>query len=137
MLESIKDLLEDLFSEGLLGVIILFGVGVLVSAIIYFTYRGVDYTLGHDVEVHVKVIEKMYTPSQSGTGVGTIMTHNGTIGTAVTTTHTREKYVLMVQEHSGEAYTHQVSATQYVRAIVGDEMPIKIRIGKFSNKKFK
>lgn len=124
-------------SDGPIGWLMLLVGSIIAVLLVGLLFMGCDYVLGFNRDVRVTVVEKMYTPSKSGSGVATGVTSNGGVGTAVVSTYESEKFTLLVRDQSGEAFTHEVKATEYIKAKTGDEITITLRVGKFSQEEYR
>lgn len=102
---------------------------VIVFALVMFScafwYIG-DLRNGTSFYVSGVVVEKNYTPSSSGSGVGYAPNGNGPV---VVFTNTSEKFTVFV-EAQGRVEQFSVSKTKYFKMNVGDEVKIKCSQGR-------
>lgn len=128
----------DMFREGniFIGVIVsVLGllVALLVGALIL---KAVDYFSGHDENMTVTVIEKVYSPPHSSSGTGVGVGGNGQVGMVVTFNHESEKYILLVKDKNGVTFSREVDAASYAKAAIGVDYVITIRVGGLSKERF-
>lgn len=114
----LSNILKDpvMFLGGLLISIILLAVPAFV----------VDYSFGKTIERQAFVVEKAYTPSSVGTGVGPTISGNGGIAVVVTTTSS--KAILFVKRF-GKVEEIAVSKAVWLSTKIGDTVSYKVRIG--------
>lgn len=77
------------------------------------------------VPYDAKVLEKIYTPSSTSTGMGYGMTMSGKMGMVMTTSHEAEKYTLIIQRmDSYETRSVLVNAATWAAAEKGAKITL-------------
>ena len=123
MVEMIKDLATD----WPMGTIIFILVLIVLLGVLFFI---LDYVLGTTVQRSGIVIEKSYTASSTGTGIGP--STGGSGGVAVVVTSNPEKYILFVREVTGNVDKVEVDMETWLQNKVGDKHVYHVRIGRFT-----
>jgi len=101
---------------------ILFGILFLCVVGLSAEYLG-----SHVETIHVTVVEKFYTASSTGTGIGPSMGGQG--GVVVIVTSSPEKYTLFVKEKNGQPFPVSVSRSTWVSVEKGETIDLPVRIG--------
>lgn len=88
----------------------------------------VDDVMGTDSSGVAVVLEKVYEPSRTSTGVGTVITPSGGIGTGVVSSYSSEEFILLVETVDG-VETVETTADRYFRVNPKDTITYTIRRG--------
>lgn len=126
MCQMIGDMFRYGIINGVVGVLILLVVTTLILGLILSI---VDWTLGKTETISVTVIEKLYSPAKSGTGIVTGVTSSCGFGTGVVFTSEHEKYVLIVKDSIGKVFSHKTDACTFANINKGEVIKIDVRIG--------
>jgi len=126
MLKDFYEFLVEILTDWPYGTII-----VLVSSLVIITVLVLiaDQFCGKYVTRSGVVIEKSYTPSSTGTGVGPSIGGSG--GVAVVVTSSSETYTLFIERNNGEIDNHETDRDTWLRAKVGDKITYRVWVGRF------
>lgn len=107
-------------------------VGTIVSiivcvAVLYGLTWIADIAGSRADTLHVTVVEKSYTASSTGVGVGPSFSGSG--GGAVVVTSNPEKHTLFVQREGGEPFPVNVDHNTWLRSEKGKVIDLEVRIG--------
>ena len=115
-------------------VYVLDGLFVLIILVILMAlYSGFDEWLGHWEESSGEIVDELYTPEINSTGVGTGIGTNGQLSTMVTSSHSPERWHVIVKEDITKDIVKLGCSMQFVYEVKpGDRVSFKNKYGKFS-----
>ena len=127
---EILEMLTDWPLGTLLGILVTVCIVFVIGFTILLLFFIVDQSLGHNEIREGIVIEKSYTPSSTGTGVGPSIGGSG--GVAVVVTSTSAKYILFVRLENESIDEVHVDREEWLETNKGERFMYSVKIGRFS-----
>jgi ABC-type ATPase with predicted acetyltransferase domain len=115
-------------------VYVLDGAFILVCLLVVFgLYSGFDDWLGKWEESSGEIVDELYTPEINSTGVGTGIGTNGQLTTMVTSSHSPERWHVVVREDVTNDVIKLGCSMQFVYEVKPtDRVAFRNKYGKFS-----
>ena len=115
-------------------VYILDGLFILIVVVVLIAlYCGFDDWFGEWEESSGEIVDELYTPEINSTGLGTGLGTNGQLTTMVTSSHSPERWHVVVREDITKDIIKLECSMQYVYDVKpGDRVSFKNKYGKFS-----
>ena len=115
------------------------GVFILLCLFIFCgLYSGFDEWLGHWEESSGEIVDELYTPEIDSTGVGTGLGSNGQLTTVVTSSHSPERWHVVVREDITKDVIKLECSMQFVYEVKPtDRVVFRNKYGKFTKEYLK
>lgn len=108
---------------------------IVVAAVVVLIVAGVAFLaidrFGGEWEspISATVIQKVYRPSHSSSGVGTVIGSNGQVGTAVVSSSEPEEWKLLVTTYGGQTFSLTCDSNQWGQLKEGHSVQVQQKLG--------